>query len=90
MARRTYESDGLIIKTAEDVDELVSDKRQAGGPLTLKRDDDNADIRSGSPMRFAISQSLPLRANKTSRSARAIRRYRYHRRHLRQPQPAVR
>ena len=28
MARRTYESDGLIIKTAEDVDELVSDKRQ--------------------------------------------------------------
>jgi len=28
MARRTYESDGLIIKTAEDVDELVLDKRQ--------------------------------------------------------------
>ena len=28
MARRTYESDGLIIKTAEDVDELVSDKRR--------------------------------------------------------------
>ena len=28
MARRTYESDGLIIATADDVDELVSDKRQ--------------------------------------------------------------
>ena len=28
MARRTYESDGLIIETADDVDELVSDKRQ--------------------------------------------------------------
>jgi hypothetical protein len=28
MARRTYESDGLIIKTADDVEELVSDKRQ--------------------------------------------------------------
>ena len=28
MARRTYESDGLIIATADDVDDLVSDKRQ--------------------------------------------------------------
>ena len=28
MARRTYESDGLIIETADDVDELVLDKRQ--------------------------------------------------------------
>ena len=28
MARRTYESDGLIIETADDVEELVSDKRQ--------------------------------------------------------------
>ena len=90
MARRTYESDGLIIKTAEDVDELVSDKRQAGGPLTLKRDDDNADIRSGSPMRFATNKVSPMRVSKTSHSARATRRYRYRRRHLRQPQPAVR
>ena len=28
MARRTCESDGLIIETADDVEELVSDKRQ--------------------------------------------------------------
>ena len=27
MARRTYESDGLNVETADDVDELVSDKR---------------------------------------------------------------
>ncbi len=28
MARRTYESDGLNVETADDVDELVADKRQ--------------------------------------------------------------
>ena len=28
MTRRTYELNGLIIETADDVDELVSDKRQ--------------------------------------------------------------
>ena len=28
MPRRTYESDGLSIELADDVDELVSDKRQ--------------------------------------------------------------
>ena len=28
MARRTYESDGFNVETADDVDELVSDKRQ--------------------------------------------------------------
>ena len=28
MARRTYESDGLNVETADDVDNLVSDKRQ--------------------------------------------------------------
>ena len=28
MTRRTYESDGLSIELADDVDELVSDKRQ--------------------------------------------------------------
>ena len=28
MSRRTYESDGLIIERADDVDELVADKRQ--------------------------------------------------------------
>ena len=28
MSRRTYESDGLNIETADDVDELVADKRQ--------------------------------------------------------------
>ena len=28
MSRRTYESDGLMIERADDVDELVADKRQ--------------------------------------------------------------
>ena len=28
MAQRTYESDGLNVETADDVDELVADKRQ--------------------------------------------------------------
>ena len=28
MTRRTYESDGLNVEMADDVDELVSDKRQ--------------------------------------------------------------
>tara|TARA_Y100001954_G_C15497194_1_gene448021 strand:+ start:172 stop:426 length:255 start_codon:yes stop_codon:yes gene_type:complete len=28
MARRTYESDGLNVQTADDLDELVADKRQ--------------------------------------------------------------
>ena len=28
MTRRTYESDGLSVQTADDVDALVSDKRQ--------------------------------------------------------------
>mgnify|MGYP001440426191 FL=1 len=28
MARRTYESDGLNVETADDVDKLVADKRQ--------------------------------------------------------------
>ena len=28
MARRTYESDGLNVESADDVDELVADKRQ--------------------------------------------------------------
>lgn len=28
MKRRTYESDGLNVETADDVDELVADKRQ--------------------------------------------------------------
>ena len=28
MARRTYESDGLNVETADDVDELVVDKRE--------------------------------------------------------------
>ncbi len=28
MARRTYESDGLNVETADDIDELVADKRQ--------------------------------------------------------------
>ena len=28
MARRTYESDDLNVETADDVDELVADKRQ--------------------------------------------------------------
>ena len=28
MARRTYERDGLNVETADDVDELVADKRQ--------------------------------------------------------------
>ena len=28
MARRTYESDGLNVETADDVDELVADKRR--------------------------------------------------------------
>ena len=28
MARRTYESDGLNVETADDVDDLVADKRQ--------------------------------------------------------------
>ena len=28
MTRRTYESDGLNVETADDVDELVADKRQ--------------------------------------------------------------
>ena len=28
MARRTYENDGLNVETADDVDELVADKRE--------------------------------------------------------------
>ena len=56
MARRTYESDGLNVETADDVDELVADKRQGWRANAAK-----ARRRQRRYKKHHSTRSLPIR-----------------------------
>ena len=46
MGRRTYEADAEYIETADDLDDLVQDKREGGGQTPVKLGADNVGTKS--------------------------------------------